>query len=78
MAELPRQGQQGDRLKGADLARQALEVAGDDPGTLANAALALAYFGQLSSGAVAYSRGTSDKSASGPLWGRKSRSRGED
>jgi len=31
--------------KGAGLARRALQVAGDDPETLANAALALAYFG---------------------------------
>jgi adenylate cyclase len=31
---------------GADLARRALQVAGDDPGILANAALALAYFGE--------------------------------
>jgi adenylate cyclase len=36
----------GDRLKAADLARRALEVAGDDPGVLVNAALALAYFGE--------------------------------
>jgi TolB-like protein len=35
-----------DRLKGADFARRALEVASDDPGILANAALALAYFGE--------------------------------
>src|SRR6516164_5172480 len=35
-----------DRLKGADFARRALEVAGDDPVTLANAAQALAYFGE--------------------------------
>jgi adenylate cyclase len=35
-----------DRVKGIDLARRALEVAGDDPGILANAALALAYFGE--------------------------------
>jgi hypothetical protein len=34
-----------DRLKGADFARRAL-VAGDDPGILANAAQALAYFGE--------------------------------
>jgi TolB-like protein/class 3 adenylate cyclase len=33
-----------DRLKGVDFARRALEAAGDDPGILANAALALAYF----------------------------------
>src|SRR5215469_14434335 len=35
-----------DRLKGADFARRALQVAGDDPGTLANAAQALAFFGE--------------------------------
>ena len=35
-----------DTLKGAAFARRALEVAGDDPGILANAALALAYFGE--------------------------------
>jgi adenylate cyclase len=35
-----------DRLKGPDFARRALEVAGDDPGVLANAAMALAYFGE--------------------------------
>jgi adenylate cyclase len=34
------------RLKGVDFARRALEVAGDDPGILANVAQALAYFGQ--------------------------------
>jgi adenylate cyclase len=43
-------GQSGDpdadRLKGIDFARRALEVAGDDPGVLVNAALALAYFGE--------------------------------
>jgi len=33
-----------DRLKVTDFARRALEVAGDDPGILANAAQALAYF----------------------------------
>jgi adenylate cyclase len=32
--------------KGVDFARRALEVTGDDPGILANAALALAYFGE--------------------------------
>jgi TolB-like protein len=37
---------EADRLKGADFARRALEVAGDDPGILANAAYALAYFGE--------------------------------
>jgi adenylate cyclase len=37
---------EADRRKGADFARQALEVASDDPGTLANAAQALAYFGE--------------------------------
>ena len=35
-----------DRRKGIDFARRALEVAGDDPGILVNAALALAYFGE--------------------------------
>jgi TolB-like protein/class 3 adenylate cyclase len=35
-----------DRLKGANYARRALEVAGDDAGTLANAAFALAHFGE--------------------------------
>jgi len=35
-----------DRGKGIGFARRALEVAGDDPGILANAALALAYFGE--------------------------------
>jgi adenylate cyclase len=35
-----------DRLKGADFARRALEVAGDDPVVLVHAAHALAYFGE--------------------------------
>ena len=35
-----------DRLKGAEFARRALEVAGDDPGILTNAAVALAGFGE--------------------------------
>jgi len=35
-----------DRLKGTDFARRALEVAGDDPTILVNAAEALAYFGE--------------------------------
>jgi adenylate cyclase len=35
-----------DIRKGTDLARRALQVASDDPETLANAALALAYFGE--------------------------------
>jgi adenylate cyclase len=35
-----------DSRKSVDLARRALQVAGDDPATLANAALALAYFGE--------------------------------
>jgi tetratricopeptide (TPR) repeat protein len=35
-----------DRLKAADFARRALEVAGDDPGILANAAYALNHFGE--------------------------------
>jgi adenylate cyclase len=37
---------EADLRKGADFARRALEVAGDDPGILANAAEALAYFGE--------------------------------
>jgi tetratricopeptide (TPR) repeat protein len=37
---------EADRLKGADFARRALEVAGEDPGILATAAFALAYFGE--------------------------------
>jgi TolB-like protein/class 3 adenylate cyclase len=37
---------EADRRKGADFARRALEVAGADPSVLANAALALAYFGE--------------------------------
>jgi adenylate cyclase len=35
-----------DRRKSVELARRALEIGGDDPGVLANAALALAYFGE--------------------------------
>ena len=35
-----------DRRKGTDFARRALEVAGEDPGILVNAALALASFGE--------------------------------
>jgi len=35
-----------DRGKGIDFARRALEVAGDDPGILVNAAFALAYLGE--------------------------------
>jgi adenylate cyclase len=35
-----------DRVKGVDFARRALEVGGDDPGILANAAFVLAYFGE--------------------------------
>jgi tetratricopeptide (TPR) repeat protein len=34
------------RRKGVDLARRALQVAGDDPGILVNAASALAFFGE--------------------------------
>jgi tetratricopeptide (TPR) repeat protein len=37
---------EADHLTGTDFARRALEVAGDDPGVLANAAHALAYFGE--------------------------------
>ena len=35
-----------DSQKGADFARRALQVTGDDPGTLAQAAVALAFFGE--------------------------------
>jgi len=41
------------RLKGIDFARRALEVAADDPGILANAAQALAYFGEDISAMIA-------------------------
>jgi adenylate cyclase len=37
---------EADRAKATDFARRALEVAGEDPGILANAAQALAYFGE--------------------------------
>jgi TolB-like protein/class 3 adenylate cyclase len=37
---------EADSRKGGDFARRGLEVAGDDPGILSNAALALAYFGE--------------------------------
>jgi adenylate cyclase len=37
---------EADRLKGVDFARRALEVAGDDPGSLAHAAQVLTYFGE--------------------------------
>jgi adenylate cyclase len=41
-----KQDAEGLRRKGVDLARRALQVAGDDPGILVNAANALAYFGE--------------------------------
>jgi tetratricopeptide (TPR) repeat protein len=37
---------QADNRKGVEFARRALRVAGDDPGTLVNASVALAYFGE--------------------------------
>ena len=37
---------EADRRKGTDFARRALEVAGEDPGILANSALALGFFGE--------------------------------
>jgi adenylate cyclase len=43
----------GDRLKGVDFARRALEVASDDPSILVNAALVLAYFGEDISAMIA-------------------------
>ena len=42
-----------DRRKGIEFARRALEVAGDDPGVLANAAQTLAYFGEDIGAAIA-------------------------
>jgi TolB-like protein/class 3 adenylate cyclase len=42
----PSEDPAADRLRGVDFARRALEVAGDDPGVLASAAQALAYFGE--------------------------------
>jgi TolB-like protein/class 3 adenylate cyclase len=42
-----------DRRKGVEFARRALEVAGDDPGVLANAAQTLAYFGEDIGAAIA-------------------------
>ncbi len=35
-----------DSRKSVEFARRAVQIAGDDPGTLADAALALAYFGE--------------------------------
>jgi len=40
------ENREADRRKGADFARRALEVAGDEPGVLVHAAQALAYFGE--------------------------------
>jgi adenylate cyclase len=40
------ENREADRLKGADFARRAVEVAGEDPGIVTNAAIALAYFGE--------------------------------
>jgi len=40
------ENREADRRKAVDLARRALQVAGDDPGVLANATYALAYFGE--------------------------------
>jgi tetratricopeptide (TPR) repeat protein len=37
---------EADSRKGTDLARRALQIAGDDPGAIVNAALALAFFGE--------------------------------
>jgi TolB-like protein len=37
---------ESDRRKGIDYARRALRLAGDDPGTLANSAMAMAFFGE--------------------------------
>jgi adenylate cyclase len=46
LAEGRSEDPKADRLKGADFARRALEVAGDDPGILANSALALSFLGE--------------------------------
>src|SRR5207245_1686018 len=75
---------EADRLSGTDFARRALEVAGDDPGILTNAAFALAYFGEdigammmLADRALAlnpsYARGwhsaaTSERGRASPTW----------
>jgi TolB-like protein len=40
------QDPEADHLKGANFARRALEMGGDDPGTIVNAAFALGYFGE--------------------------------
>jgi TolB-like protein/class 3 adenylate cyclase len=40
------ENREADRREGIDFARRALQVAGDDPGVLSNAAYALAYFGE--------------------------------
>jgi len=44
---------ESDARQGADFARRALKVAGDDPNTLANAAVTLAYFGEDIGAAIA-------------------------
>jgi tetratricopeptide (TPR) repeat protein len=46
LADNRSENREADRRKGDDFARRALEVAGDHPGVLANAALALASFGE--------------------------------
>jgi adenylate cyclase len=46
LADGRREDPAADRRKGADFARRALQVAGDDPGVLVNSALALAWFGE--------------------------------
>src|SRR6201987_1236983 len=46
VAEGRSEDQVADAMRGADFARRALEVAGDDPGVVTNAAHALAYFGE--------------------------------
>jgi hypothetical protein len=46
VSEYRNEDREADRVKGSKFARQALQVAGDDPGILANAAHALAYFGE--------------------------------
>jgi adenylate cyclase len=44
---------EGDRRKGVNFARLALQVAGDDPSVIANSAMAVAYFGEDIGAAIA-------------------------
>jgi hypothetical protein len=64
------------RRKGISFARHALEVADDDPMTLANAAESLAVFGE-DNGAMSSSRGFSAGLRKLPWWPKKARSTGQ-